>query len=166
MTPRLLLGLVVEPCLGWLDQMGIASDERARVMLLAIAGQECGYRHRCQVITGGARGPARGLWQFELGGGVHGVLRHAATKDAAAQACADLLVPPTKQAVHTAIEHNDMLACVFARLLLWSDPAPMPESAATGWSCYLRTWRPGKPHQATWQKHWNAACEAVKGGHD
>jgi hypothetical protein len=38
MTPALLLRLTVDPALAWLAGMGIKSDDRARVMLLAIAG--------------------------------------------------------------------------------------------------------------------------------
>jgi hypothetical protein len=32
---------------------------------------------------------------------------------------------------------DDMLACVFARLLLWTDPRPLPASEDAGWAAYL-----------------------------
>ena len=46
-----------------------------------------------------------------------------------------------------ALEHDDVLAAAFGRLLLWTDPRAPPavgdESGA--WALYLRCWRPGKP---------------------
>jgi hypothetical protein len=158
MTPALLLRLVVDPTLAYLAGAGVKSDDRARVMLLSIAGQESGLRYRAQV-----GGPARGLWQFEKGGGVRGVLNHTLTSPLAKLACGDLLFPPTETAVHPALEQNDALACVFARLLLLSDPRALPQVSEpdVGWAYYLRTWRPGKPHPNTWAGHWREALEAV-----
>ena len=49
-------------------------------LLLAIGLQESGLCERCQIIDGGGKGPARGLWQFERGGGVVGVLTHPLTR--------------------------------------------------------------------------------------
>jgi hypothetical protein len=159
MTPALLLTLTVDPALSWMQGFGIRSDDRARVMLLAIAGQESGFRHRRQVPVA----HAMGLWQFERGGGVTGVLRHAASHTAALAACEALLVPATPEAVHPALEHNDDLACVFARLLLWTDPRALPavDDPDRGWEMYLRCWRPGKPHAGTWVGHWRNALEAA-----
>jgi hypothetical protein len=56
---------------------------QARVLLIAIALQESRLTHRDQIVKGkkpGVKGPALGLWQFEKGGGVRGVLRHPASK--------------------------------------------------------------------------------------
>lgn len=158
MNATLCLHLTVDPVLYWMKGMGVSSDDRARVMLLAIAGQESGLRYRAQV-----GGPARGLWQFERGGGVRGVLNHPATAKVAARACAELLVPATEMSVHPALEHNDDLACVFARLLLLSDAAALPgvDQPDAGWAYYLRNWRPGKPHPQTWAEKWRDALEAV-----
>lgn len=113
----------------------------ARVMLLAIQLQEDPQQRRRQWPTG----PARGLWQFERGGGVRGVLNHAATQRLARSVCAERGVAATPEAVWSALEHDDLLACAFARLLLWSDPAPLPAPVYPGaaWNLYLRTWRPG-----------------------
>jgi hypothetical protein len=154
----LCLQLTVDPVLYWMKGLGVSSDDRARVMLLAIAGQESGLRYRAQV-----GGPARGLWQFERGGGVRGVLNHPATAKVAARACAELLIPATEVSVHPALEDNDDLACVFARLLLLSDPAPLPamDQPDTGWGYYERNWRPGKPHRQTWAEKWRDALEAA-----
>jgi hypothetical protein len=147
MTSALLLTLAVDTTVAWMQAFGIRSDDRARVMLLAIAGQESGFRHRRQVP--GA--DALGLWQFERGGGVTGVLRHAASRTAALAACETLLVAPIPEAVHPALEHSDDLACVFARLLLWTGPKALPAMGDLdgGWSLYLRCWRPGMPHADT-----------------
>jgi hypothetical protein len=115
----------------------------ARALLVAIGMQESRFLHRRQV-----GGPARGFWQFENGGGVHGVLTHAATKP---------LITPVLDALqyqpgdcYYAIEHNDTLAAVFARLLLFSHPKPLPDEASAAWRYYLDIWRPGKPHAETW----------------
>ena len=123
---------------------------------LAIGLQESKLKDRWQVLNGGRKGPARGLWQFEQGGGVKGVLKHAATATLAAEACARHGVPATPAAVWAALENNDVLAATFARLLMWTDPKPLPAPNDTegGWAYYERNWRPGKPHPATWPAHW------------
>lgn len=120
----------------------------ARALLLAIAGQEADFRHRWQVIDRArpdVRGPARGLWQFERGGGVAGVLSHPTTQAFAASVCKARGVRPVAAEVHVALERDDVLAAAFARLLLWSDPRalPAPTDSEGGWQLYLRTWRPG-----------------------
>lgn len=161
MDASLALRLIVAPTLDWLATLGIRSDRRAEVMLLAIAGQESGFRARAQVIAGGGKGPARGLWQFERGGGVVGVLQHRATAKAAQTVCDALLVPVDPINVHAALEQNDVLACAFARLLLWTDPGSLPGEQTAGWQCYLRNWRPGKPHPEVWPARWNAAAAAT-----
>jgi hypothetical protein len=119
----------------------------ARVMLLAIGLQESRFLHRRQI-----GGPARGFWQFEQGGGVRGVLAHPASRDAARLVCAARGVAPAAEAVHPVLETDDVLACAFARLLLWTDAKPLPSAgdSSGAWSLYLRTWRPGKPHPQTW----------------
>ena len=124
-------------------------------MLTAIGLQESRFTHRAQV-----RGPARGFWQFERAGGVAGVLEHVSTRRAAEGACAVLGYPATAAAVYTAIEDNDVLAACFARLLLWTSPRSLPRDAGQGvdgWTQYLATWRPGKPHPQTWAGYYAAA---------
>lgn len=119
----------------------------ARVMLLAIGLQESRFIHRRQI-----GGPARGFWQFELGGGVRGVLRHEISRDLAQQVCSARGVLATSGDVYEALDDDDILAGCFARLLLWTDPARLPAvgNAEPAWDLYLRTWRPGKPHRHTW----------------
>ena len=128
-------------------------------MLLAIALQESRLKHRKQI-----GGPARGFWQFELGGGIRCVLHHEASKPhihAVLDALAYDHVPETS---YVAIEHNDVLACAYARLLLWTDRAPLPALDASpeiAWQYYLRCWRPGRPHRASWDKFHSQSIDKV-----
>lgn len=119
----------------------------ATTMLLAIGLQESRFVHRQQV-----GGPARSYWQFEKGGGVVGVLRHSATARHAHAVCVLRGIEPTADAVYAAMLLDDLLGCAFARLLLYSDPRPLPEPGQiiSSWDYYLRNWRPGKPHRSTW----------------
>jgi len=65
MTPKQLLLNAIDPALALLEPLGVKSDARARLMLMAIAGQESAWEHRRQI-----GGPARSFWQFEGGGDV------------------------------------------------------------------------------------------------
>lgn len=141
-------------------------SKSARVMMLAIGLQESGLCERCQIINGGGKGPARGLWQFERGGGVLGVLRHPVTRKYALRVCDARGVEPDSPAVWAALETDDVLAAVFARLLLYSDPMqlPRPDDADAAWRLYaLRTWRPGKPHPDRWPANHERARRFVMG---
>lgn len=132
----------------------------AEGLLWAIGRQEGRMIHRRQI-----GGPARGLYQFEKGGGVAGVLKHPASKKAAEALCIAREVEARQADVYNALEQDDVLACGFARLLLYTDPAPLPKLAAgrvqEAWMYYKRNWRPGKPHRITWDNFWR---EAVNGG--
>lgn len=129
----------------------------AKALLLAIGLQESRFLYRAQV-----RGPARGFWQFESNG-VRGVLGHRASQQHAIAASTSLIYDPGVPRVMTAIEHNDTLAAVFARLLLWTHPRALPavEETEQAWEYYLQLWRPGKPHEGTWANHYEAAWAAV-----
>lgn len=119
---------------------------QARVVLLTISGQEADFRHRYQVLnTPGVKGPARGLWQFERGGGTAGVLRHSSSKSHARSFAQQRLGSTDVAAVWMALEHDDILAAIYARLLLWTDPKALPEvgDVEGAWQLYLRCWRPG-----------------------
>ena len=125
--------------------MSIPLTDQARVLVMAIAGQESGWSARLQV-----GGPARGFWQFEKLGGVVEVM--AKCPHQLSGVCANLDILFDRDEIHLAMAWNDTLACSMARLLLWPDPAPLPalgeEEAA--WQYYLRNWRPGAPHRGTW----------------
>lgn len=134
----------------------------AKAMLLAIGLQESRFLSRRQWNYG----PARGFWQFEKGG-VRGVCRHPDTITPLNAALRTLryesLIGQTAN-LHYAIEDNDVLACVFARLLLWSVPAGLPPRAnpTAGWSQYLAGWNPGKPHRPTWDAYYSEAWDRVE----
>jgi hypothetical protein len=129
----------------------------ARVLLAAIGMQESGFATRAQ-----RGGPARSFWQFEQGGGIHGVLTNSATSLYAKSFCFIRAVAPVESDVYAAFLTDDMLACAFARLLLFSDPAPLPAlgDVETGWNYYQRNWRPGKPRPADWPSNYAAARAA------
>lgn len=136
------------------------NSPQAEAMLLAIGLQESGLAHRRQV-----GGPARGFWQFEQGGGVRGVLQHPLSRPHALAVCEVRGIAPVPSAVYAALEHDDILAAAFARLLLWTDPAPLPAVGDVGksWDLYLRTWRPGKPHRNRWDGCYASAMDALAG---
>lgn len=139
-----------------------AMDSRAaRVMLLAIGLQESGLHERVQIVAGGGKGPARGLWQFERGGGVRGVLTHQQTAPLALRVCQARQVSAVTSVVWGELETDDVLAAAFARLLLYSDPQQLPINADAGWALYQRTWRPGKPKPETWLGFYRRAQEAI-----
>lgn len=149
-----ILRTAINPALGMLPVK--MDSDAARVELLAIGLQESRLKFRAQKTTDPYRkGPARGLWQFERGGGVIGVMTHRATKDLAEAVCKARGVPFDSSLIHARLEFDDILAAAFARLLLWTDPKPLPgvdASVDSAWECYLRNWRPGKPHRETWDE--------------
>ena len=162
MTPCVALATAVDPALSLLPRR-LTSDQ-ARVLLLGIGQQESQLMYRRQM----GEGPARGLWQFERGtqasrGGVWGVYLHRASNELLRLLCRDRGVSFDPRAIWAAIEADDVLAAGVARLLLLTDPAPLPavDDPEAGWAYYLRTWRPGKPHPTTWPKFHRLAAFAV-----
>lgn len=129
----------------------------ARAMVLAIWLQESRIEHRRQI-----GGPARSFGQFERIG-VLDLFQHRATSALMTATMIRLAYDPVPDMCFVAIEHNDVLAAVCARLCLWKEPAPLPtrHDANEGWRQYIAQWKPGKPHPATWPEHWTAAWEAV-----
>lgn len=160
MTPQEFVERVLGPGLEFCQQMGGPPPSvDARRMLVAIALQESGLQHRFQLSGGGSQpGPARGWWQFEQGGGVKGVMTHPSCAPVLKRACMWLWVLPEPFAVWRAIEGNDLLATTAARMLLWSDPKPLPKTQQDGWEYYLRNWRPGAPRPLTWPANWEQAA--------
>lgn len=135
-------------------------SKAARAMLLAIGMQESRLTFRRQI-----GGPAVGFWQFEKGGGVKGVMTHPLSTEHAKAVCASRGVPFSSDAIYKALPTDDVLAAAFARLLLWTDPKPLPgqSDAEGGWECYQRNWRPGKPHRETWDDFYNSAVKFAYG---
>jgi hypothetical protein len=140
------------------------NSQSAKAILLAIGLQESRFLHRRQENFG----PARGFWQFEKGG-VRGVCRHLKTRQHLEDALRLLRYEKligAKMAtaeLHYALEDNDVLAAVFARLLLWTIPGPLPgpTDEALAWDQYLECWRPGKPYRATWKAFFGEAWDRV-----
>jgi hypothetical protein len=118
----------------------------ARAMLLAIGMQESGFKYRRQM-----RGPALSFWQAEATGGFRGLLDHPDSGELARGALKRMAYGEPDPSDFQALEDNDILACIGARLLLWTHPKALPEGdASVAWSYYVNCWRPGKPHRETW----------------
>lgn len=133
-------------------------DSRAaRVILAAIGFQESGYQVRIQY----GNGPARSYWQFEKGG-IKGVMLHAASVSLAVSVCEARGVEFNSSAIWKSMETDDVLGAAFARLLMYTDPKPLPDNQADAWEMYAkRLWRPGKPHPDKWPESWAFGLERV-----
>lgn len=140
--------------------INVRDTPEARVMILAIGLQESRFKYRAQL----GNGPARSFWQFERGGGVKGVLGHTVSASRARLLCEARGVMATPLNVWQAMEFDDVLGAGMARLLLYTDPRALPAvtDAAGAWDCYIRNWRPGKPHRDTWDAfHAQAVAEVI-----
>lgn len=160
MTPEEFCERVIDPGLDFLASIaGPVATPNVRRFLLCIALQESGPKldARYQGSPGATPSAARGFFQFEQGGGVAGVLTHAASKTLALDVCAKLTVVPQAAAVWRALEGSDLLAAAFARLLIFTDPKSIPTTEQVAWEYYLRVWRPGKPHRDAWTGNWKTA---------
>lgn len=159
MTDTYMLAHVVPASLALLP--ATMHSDKARAMLVAIALQESRFEEREQL-----GGPARGFWQFEREGGVAGVLAHPSTAAHARRVCNVLRYPPRVESCYAALRDNDVLACCFARLLLWTlaDALPDRDDGPRGWQLYLAAWRPGKPHPQSWEAHFARAWALVASG--
>lgn len=136
----------------------------SRVVMLAIGLQESGLEHRRQL----GDGPARGLWQFELGtrasrGGVWGVYLHDSSRFWLDRLCASRGVQFLPDSIWRALETDDILAAGVARLLLFTDPGrlPLTDDPDGAWNLYLRVWNPGKPRPEAWLANHQLARGAV-----
>lgn len=156
-SPADALGKIIVPALATLPpEMDIP---KARLMLLAIPLQETGLRVREQV-----NGPARGLAQFERNG-VLAVMHHTRTADIVFHWCDANDVTYGSNAIYERLALDDELAIVFARLLLWTDPRPLPEigDCMGAWNLYERCWKPGKPSYTRWRNiAYPQALEAIR----
>lgn len=139
------------------DDLGLKENKYCTFLMLLIAKCESDWTWTAQRLSNGKKGAARGIWQFEKIG-IKGVLTHAKTKPIAKKLVSDLrkyrgLLPnaPSLQdnvnLIWAEIEYDDVLAAQFARLLLLTDPSPIPAYAyATKlYNYYIANWRPGKP---------------------
>lgn len=169
-TPRDFNRRVIPAGLAWLPPQ--CDSPEARAMLIAIALQESRLASRWQIVAGGGKGPARGLLQFEQGtrasrGGVWGVYLHKVSASYLVPVCRAHNIPLDPNAIWSALETDDALAVAVARLLLLTDPYPLPQrgDAEAGWKLYAeRTWRPGKPHRHTWDAFYETAWKTITEG--
>ncbi|VVE07820.1 hypothetical protein [Pandoraea terrigena] len=162
MTPADALAGAVNPALALLPQ--VMTSDRAKVELLSIALQESSLTYRRQMPTG----PARGLWQCEQGtqasrGGIWGLYLFKGTSGYLSNLCAARKVAHDPAAIYSALETDDILAAGCARLLLYTDPQPLPDvdDVVGSWALYQRVWRPGKPRPAEWGVNHGKARSAV-----
>jgi len=155
MMPDLFVRSALVPALSLLPPR--MDTPSARAMVLAICLQESRLLSRRQV-----NGPAKGYPQFELAG-VEGVLTHRATALRARDVCLLLDVGPTAPSVYLALEYQDVLACCFARLLIWTLPAPLPTRSESelGYGQYLAAWRPGRPRPDAWSQNFEDGWRTV-----
>lgn len=156
-TPQIVLGKVIVPALELLPAQ--MDSPQARVMLLAIGGQESGYRTRQQ-----QGGPAHGLWQCEQPV-MQLLLDNPASAKLVRELCHSRAVAPVASDMYWAVLTDDIFAAAIGRLILWCDEQPLPTvgNVANGWACYDRNWRPGKPRPADWPANYSAALAAVTG---
>jgi hypothetical protein len=131
----------------------------ARAFILAVALQESG----CVARTQRDGGPAKSFWQFEKIG-VRGLIANERTRLQLRDATLLLQVEFDLDAIHRAIEFNDLLAMACARLLIAQHPAALPRRAdAEGaWQQYLSLWRPGIPRRSTWDAYYEWAWQVIE----
>jgi len=95
-------------------------------MLLAIGLQESEFIARQQGGTSkkAGTGPAKSWWQFEKSGGVKELLENQTTRPILLPVCTLLGYPEwTADALHEAMEHNDVLEEFHIRLVIDQDIA-------------------------------------------
>lgn len=149
-------------------------SKEVRIQHAAIGYQESLFEARRQIVTvvrDGVKvnvpeGPAVSFWQFERGG-INGVMTFYRTQvvDWAKSVCKARGVPFTVDDVWIAMQTDDVLGAAFARLLMYTDAAPVPVVQSEGWEMYVRTWRPGaykrdpEGLRRKWQSSWAFGLE-------
>jgi len=161
-----ILEEAINPALSRLEGHRIPVSDMAKAMLLAIGLQESNLTHRFQTVPGKfPRGPARGLFQFEALGGVRGVLQHTSTATIAEHFALEFVGSTQEHAVWASLAYEDVLAAIFARLFIWTDPRLLPPASpageSAGWQIYNSVWRPGKPHPDRWPANWRSALDII-----
>jgi hypothetical protein len=154
---------------GLLAEFGIPAGPQADAFSVAAGFQESKFRARDQGDPA-VLGPATGYWQFEMNGGVAEILESARTAPIAKALCARMGIAASRDAVWRVFttEAGDDLACSFARLLAWKDPAPLPKVSAAAdveeeaYRYYDRNWRPGAKRRADWTVSWRTAVALLE----
>ena len=146
--------LVKETFIGGLKLLPPKMSENLSAVLVLLTAthlQEAPNQEQCQITnskTPGHCGPARGIFQFERGGGVRGVFTHSSSKSHLIAALSALGIPATVDAVFDELRKDgdhDKLDVILARLLYWTDSRPLPKMGDVfgAFDYYLRNWRPG-----------------------
>lgn len=171
MKPEPFYQRIVKPTLQLMSdvpEIALPVSDKAAVLVMTIAGQESNWQHRRQIGIGQYHPQtvgARGYWQFESTWGGPVALNDVQQKTPRqlAAICSYLEIPADELTLYEAVAWNDTLACALARLLLWSDPRPLPEigDKVASWSYYERNWRPGAPHPEAWPALYDKAVAAV-----
>lgn len=147
MTLSEIRAQAIAPALALLPARMSENRAAVEVLLLTTHLQEAPNREQCQLpARPGKCGPARGIFQFERGGGVVGVLTHPASRPHVFTVCARLGVLPTLDGIFDALPTQcDVLDAALARLLYWTDPKPLPALGDVEGArrYYLHNWRPG-----------------------
>ena len=166
---REILVKVIDPALAELAASGIRATDAARAMLYAAGLQESNLSARFQAMPAESvvhKGAGRGLWQMRPDD-VSRVLTDNSTRERSETSANKYVGSVNPHAVWETLEYDDVLAAIFARLMLWPDPAALPaptvanEQAA--WDYYVRCWRHSPPREQSWAANWRAAVENVGG---
>lgn len=152
----------------------IRKTDAARLQVYATNRQENPTRSPRQLIKKDGKlqplGPAAGDYQFELTGGIRGLLNFKSPRvqGQLAEACKARNVPRNAEAIFDALQVDPIFAAALARLLFYTDAKALPAvgDEAGAWALYLRTWCPGaydrQPEElrAKWRKSYADAMKA------
>jgi hypothetical protein len=163
MTPTAFLAQELLPALAWLEQVVgpvPPASRQARIMLLAMPGQESLWQNVQQ--SGG--GPGRGFYQDEPET-CGEVLNNPASSLMMLKVCAALGILATGAAIYMTLLGQPKLQVALSRGDLFCDPRPLPAygDARGAWTYYKRDWGPGDPHPAIWDGIYAQAISADKG---
>jgi hypothetical protein len=159
------------------------NTQDAWALLLTFGMQESLLQHRRQLIRRAGRlvpeGPAKGLWQFERGGGCKGIVEHHTSRYWTHHICKVRGVQFNATGLWNGLETDDVLAAAAARLLIFTDPHRLPVASDErgAWNLYIRVWRPGAWTRGTPEEraelrskfqryHAQALAFVSKGGHE
>lgn len=160
---KLLEDLIRPVHAGLQQEFGVPGTPEAECLSVAIKVQETGQTIIRDQGDPNVIGPATGLWQFERMGGVAEILEDGKTGPIAHELCRRAGVAPRPDPVWRffTTAAADELACAFARLLIWRDPAPLPpmlpSAEQEAYEYYDRRWRPGAKRRPAWTTSWRSA---------
>ncbi len=152
-------------------EYGVPASIEADCLSLAIKVQESGLTAVRDQGDPNITGPATGLWQFELTGGIWEVLNMAKIAPIFRELCETSKVRPIDETVWRffTTPQSDDLAAAAARLVMYLDPAPLPPATPAGVNAaldyYLRRWRPAKNEKRERDfvtKAWPAALAVIQ----